>query len=223
MDFNKPFKNLTLFRRTRALEHQLEVFLDRLSQSALIFNLGLRIYLREGVCPEFQERLQAVSQLESEADQLRRAIERELYSHTLIPESRGDVLGLLENLDSVHNVLEGTLWGFSIEKPDIPETLKGGFQDLTEMAAAAVEVLVLASRQFFRNGGDVADHLHKVLFYEKEADRASTRLKRDLFAMDVPLSRKLHLRYFVEHIDDVADRSEDVADRLAIYAIKRKV
>ncbi len=47
-----------------------------------------------------------------------------------------------------------------------------------------------------------------------------TRMVR--FATDLPLYRKAHLRNFVEHIDNVADRSEDVADRLAIYTIKRR-
>ena len=87
----------------------------------------------------------------------------------------------------------------------------------------AVESLVLASRAFFRNIAAVSDHMHKVMFYEKEADKVSTKLKRAIFASDLPLSHKVHLRDFVEHIDNVADRAEDVADRLTIYAIKRTV
>ena len=55
------------------------------------------------------------------------------------------------------------------------------------------------------------------------ADRISTRLKKQLFASDLELQQKHHLRTFVEHIDNVADWAEDVADRLAIYAIKRTV
>ena len=42
-------------------------------------------------------------------------------------------------------------------------------------------------------------------------------------ATELPLSHKAQLRNFVEHIDNLADRSEDVADRLAIYTIKRTV
>ncbi len=91
------------------------------------------------------------------------------------------------------------------------------------MAAAAVESLVLACRAFFRNVEAVGDHMHKVMFYEKEADKVSTKLKRAIFASDLPLSRKAQLRNFVEHIDNLADRSEDVGDRLAIYTIKRTV
>ena len=133
------------------------------------------------------------------------------------------MLGLLENLDSVLNLIEGALWGFSIETPEIPSEFNADYEALTEEVCRAVEFLVLASRAFFRNIEGVADHMHKVLFYEKEADKVSTKLKRSIFAAELPLSRKAHLRNFVEHIDNIADRSEDVADRLAIYAIKRTV
>ena len=46
---------------------------------------------------------------------------------------------------------------------------------------------------------------------------------RKIFDSDLELARKWHLRHFVEMIDNIADHSEDVADRLAIYTIKRTV
>ena len=69
----------------------------------------------------------------------------------------------------------------------------------------------------------VGDHNHKVMFYEKEADKISTKLKRSIFDSDLELSHKTHLRNFVEHVDNAADWAEDVADRLAIYVIKRTI
>jgi len=57
----------------------------------------------------------------------------------------------------------------------------------------------------------------------KEADKVSTKLKQAIFSSELDLSRKTHLRNFVEHIDNIPDWAEDVADRLAIYAIKRTV
>jgi predicted phosphate transport protein (TIGR00153 family) len=216
-------KNVPLFRRTKALENEIDAFLDKLSQAGLSFRRAVQIYLAEGATAEFEDKLGNVNTLESTADHLRRGIETQLYAQTLIPESRGDVLGLLENLDSVLNLFEGALWGFSIETPDIPEEFRGDFAVLADQAVNAVESIVLASRAFFRNIEAVADHMHKVMFYEKEADKVSTKLKRAIFASELPLSHKAHLRNFVEHIDNVADRAEDVADRLAIYTIKRTV
>ncbi len=216
-------KGLVLFRRTKALEQQIDDFLDKLSESALLFRRAIQIYLAEGASKEFEDKLSQVNTLESRADHLRRAVEAQLYTQTLIPESRGDVLGLLENLDSVLNLCEGGLWAFAIEKPEIPEVYHASYDTLTEQVINTVEVLVLASRAFFRNVEAVQDHMHKVMFYEKEADKVSTKLKKAIFASDLPLSHKAQLRNFVEHIDSLANRAEDVADRLAIYTIKRTV
>lgn len=219
----EPGSGIRLFGRTKALESEIDEFLDKLSESALVFKHALRTYFRHGICDEFEERLKHVNTLESQADQLRRSIERQLYAHTLIPESRGDVLGLVENLDRIINMLEGTLWSFSIEKPDIPESYHADYMALAEMSVMAVEHVVMASRAFFTKVEDVSNHTHKVMFYEKETDKISTKLKRAIFDSDLDLARKAHLRHFAEHIDNAADSAEDVADRLAIYAIKRTV
>ncbi len=216
-------KKISLFGRTRALESEIDDFLDKLSESSLLFKIAVKLYLKEGCTPDFEQKLQDVNKMESTADHLRRAIETKLYAQTLIPESRGDVLGLIENLDHLLNLFEGSLWAFSIEKPDIPEEFHADYETLTEMAVLSVEALVLASRAFFRNIEAVGDHNHKVMFYEKEADKIGTKLKKAIFASDLDLSRKSHLRNFVEHIDNVPDWAEDVADRLAIYSIKRTV
>ena len=87
----------------------------------------------------------------------------------------------------------------------------------------AVEAVTQASRAFFRNIDAVGDHNHKVMFYEKEADKKSTKLKRKIFLSNIDLAHKTHLRHFVENIDSVADWAEDVADRLTIYVIKRTI
>ena len=214
-------RGLLPFRRTKALESEIDAFLDKLSESGLLFKRAVQIYLDDGASAEFDEKLQAVNRLESEADKLRRSVITQLYTQTLIPESRGDVLGLLENLDSLLGLYEGALWSFSIEQPEISAEFHGDYATLCDQVVHAAEAIVLASRAFFRNIEAVGDHMHKVMFYEKEADKVSTKLKRAIFATDLPLYRKAHLRNFVEHIDNVADRAEDVADRLAIYTIKR--
>jgi len=215
--------NLHLFRRTKQLEQQIDSFFDKLSESSVVYRLAVRLYLREGPNDEFQTRLERINELESEADALRRDIEKQLYSNTLIPDSRGDVLGLIETVDQLLSQFEGSLWAFSIEKPQIPEDFLEDYRKLTNMVVKAVDELALGGRAFFRSPYDVPAYNHKVMLYEKEADAISTKLKKAIFGSDLELSKKLHLREFVEHIDNIADLAEDVADRLAIYAIKRIV
>lgn len=214
-------KNLRIFRRTHALETQIDDFLNNLSISALVFKSAIPVYLEHGCNAEFNSKHQEVNELEAQADNARRDISNQLYSNTLIPESRGDVLGLLENLDKIINLMEGLFWGLSNENPDIPEAFHDDFIKLTNTCNDAVEAIVMASRAFFRNIEAVEDHNHKVIYFETQADKISTELKRNIFRSDMELAKKLHLKDFVEQIDNIADWSEDVADRLAIYVIKR--
>ncbi|MFQ5674676.1 MAG: DUF47 domain-containing protein [bacterium] len=211
-----------LFKSTRMLEAQIDEFLDAVSQGAIVFKQAIKNYL-ENQKPRFEEKITTIGTLENTADKLRRRIENHLYSHSLIPEHRGDVLGLLESMDNVIDTAKGTLNSFSVESPDIQMDLIKDFLDLSDKAALAAESIVLATRAFFREVNAVKDHLHKVYFYEKEADKIAHSLKRDIFELNIDLSRKMHLTNFVQHVDFLADRSEEVADRLSIYTIKRSI
>ena len=210
-----------LFGRTRQLEEKIDSFFDKLSESSVMFRLAIKVYIKDGANEEFIDRLNKVNELESEADKLRRTIEKQLYSDMLIPDSRGDVLGLIETVDQVNSLFEGILWSFAIEKPQIHEDFKSDFRKLANMVVKAVDELGLGARAFFRSPHDVPAYNHKVMLYEKEADRISTRLKTAIFDSSLELACKLHLREIAEQIDNIADQAEDVADRLAIYAIKR--
>lgn len=211
-----------LFKSTKQIVAQIDDFLDAISQGGIAFKLGVQNYLEKDK-KNFCERIKTISALEKRADDLRRNIETRLYTHTLIPEHRGDVLGLLESTDNVINQMKETLFQFDIETPEIPETLNKDFLDLTEMSVKSTEVLVKAIRAFFKDVNAVQDHLHKVYFYEKEADRIGDNLKRHAFQLDIDLSKKFHLRYFALHIQQVSDKAESVADRLDIYTIKRTI
>jgi predicted phosphate transport protein (TIGR00153 family) len=200
---------IKLFGRTRKLIGEIDDFLTLLSECAMTFGEAVTTYLAEGASERFHERLMQVSEGESRADE------------TLMPDARGDILGLLESLDEIINKLEETLWYFSSEKPQIPEDLREDYVNLIAPTTACVESLTLAARAFFRDAESVNDHLHKVHYYEKEADQVIGRLKNDIFSRDLSLAEKIHLRFFAERIVWISDMSEDVADQLAIYAIKR--
>jgi len=214
---------MRLFSRTKELEGRIDELLDTVSETGLVFREAIRTYLADGVSERYDERLDQVTRFESRGDELRREIEQAIYRETLIPDARRDVLQLLEALDDIINKYQQVLWYFAIETPDIPDDLDPDYQELTDQSADAVESLVLASRAFFRDPEGVSDHLHKVRFYESEADVTVTRLRRRIFSTDLPLPNKIHLRFFAERIVWISDLAEDVADQLVVYSIKRSV
>tara|TARA_B100000315_G_C13998731_1_gene329128 strand:+ start:125 stop:370 length:246 start_codon:yes stop_codon:yes gene_type:complete len=81
----------------------------------------------------------------------------------------------------------------------------------------------MAARGFFRNIEAVRDHIHKVLFYQSEANDISSRTINKIYRSDLPLERKNHLRYFVGRIDGIASAAQELANYLGIYTIKRRI
>ena len=213
----------------RILKHKLEIgkriddFLDNVSESGLLFKLGVDSFLK-GNLESFEKKLEDITHTEKEGDSLRRSLEEHLFVKTLIPESRGDVLELLENMDALLDRFKGAMWRFEIEHPVIRAELHNDFKDLVACVVEAVEAMVRSARAFFKDIAAVADHMHKVSYWEKQSDKVSTRLQQNIFSKeDLRLSHKLQLRDFVSHIDQIADQAEDVADRLSIYVIKRSL
>jgi len=212
-----------LFGRTRKLEHRIDEFLDRVTESGVVFNRALRIYLQEGASEEFDIYLNKVVDLEAKEDRLRRDIEIEIYARTLIPDLRADVLRLLEDTDAIVNAYEAMLFRLSIQTPEIPTEFHENFRELSETVVSCAETLVLGARAFFRDMEAVRDHCIKTIFLETQCDMLSTKTQRSVFNSGLPLERKIHLRYFIERLDDIANLAEDVADTLQIYSIKRRV
>lgn len=210
-------------RSDRTIERQIDEFLDAVQDGVMTFHEAIRSYLA-GRHEEFTQRLQALDELENKGDKLSREIEARLYSHSLIPEHRGDVLDLLEHTDDVIDTVKVSLHQFDVEHPEIPEAYDEHYDRLAEACCHSVECAVLAMRAFFRDFRQVNDHLVKVHHFEHEADLLSDALKRKIFSdPDLDLARRTHLRYFALNVEKVSDCAKDVADRLAIYAIKRSL
>ena len=90
---------ISLFSRAKTLENKIDVFHDKVIDAAMTFNKSMHVYLSEGRCEAFKKVNKQLKQIEHDADQLRREIESRLYSQNLIPDLRGNVLELVENLD----------------------------------------------------------------------------------------------------------------------------
>jgi len=213
---------MTLFRKTKELDNKINEFLDNVSEAGLVYARAIELFLNEGASDAFIQKRQEVSSFETRNDQLRRDIESALYAHTLLPDSRADVLELLEAIDRVMNKYESNLYMYVIEKPVIPKGFHSAFNELVQTVVSCVEALVISARSFFEMNGEIKNHLHKVMFFEKQADQQGTTLKTAFFENHkLQLAHQRQLQDFEMATEVISDLSEDVADVLTVLAVKR--
>ncbi len=208
----------------KALELNIDRYLTLVEQSALLLEDAIKKYL-DGKFELFEHQRSEIDNTEREADNLRRDIKHRLYAEMLIPDSRGDVLALLETLDNVTDKAKDVSSHFSIERPEVYPFLSDDFRELMETCVKTVGEVTLAVRAFFRELYRVTEHVEKVHYWEHQADEIEERIKRKVFrAEGIPeFSKRVHMRYFAERISQIADEAEAVADRLSVYAIKRSI
>jgi uncharacterized protein Yka (UPF0111/DUF47 family) len=142
----------------------------------------------------------------------------------LIPDSRSDVLSLIQDLDYLLDLYERISSALDIERPEVSglsDKLRALFAELVDNTIKCVEATVASARAFFKDIATVEDNVHKIGFYEAEVDEIAKRIKKEIFDADIPLDRKMHLRYFVDILDDLSDEAEETGEWLSIYTIKR--
>lgn len=214
---------VSIFSRTKSLEKKIDLFHDKIIDVTMIFKKSIKIFLEEKRSEEYKKLSKQIKQIEHDADTIRREIENDLYSRNLIPDLRGDVLQLVENLDRVVNRFDEVTYKFYIEQPDIPNEYHIRLAELCSQVSECVENMVIASRSFFRNTSAVRDYAQKVYFIENETDLSSGKLREAIFDSEMPLANKLQISSLVSAVADIADIAEDCIDELLIFVVKRDI
>ena len=209
-------------KKANKLIDDVDRYFDLMGQMVAVFKDGVRNYLYSNA-NEFNENLMRMTALDSEASVLRREIENALYTQTALVRSRGDVMRLFEKTRNITDILSESLFQFEIETPFIPSELNQEFIRLTDFSTLAVEAVVPAAKAYFSSPESVPDKISRTYFYVKEAVKYSQTIKRTVFhnMPSIKLSEKFHLRYFALHIENMAKAAENVADQLAVMAIRR--
>lgn len=210
-----------ILKTASAVIRQIDNFIDEIENGMLLFRESVNNYADSKI-PEFEKRLQLVEDKESAADTLQRSIENDFLVHSLLPQLASDVLHLLDKTDDILDKAKYVLQQFSVELPQMPDTIKADFKSLNSVSNEAAAEAVAAVRVFFTQPELAKEHINKIYFYERESDRAANDLRRIIFQStpDIDLAHKEQLRYFTRHVEQISDAAEDVADILSLLILK---
>jgi len=215
---------MVFFRRNRdKIEKMLDDYFEHCDSCVRLFAEAFEIFLHDGHGELFSSAVQSCHEAESAADDLRREIELTLYGKGLLPDSRGDILGLLETYDRLPNIAESILFSMLCQKTNLPEVLRADFKKLVDLNLEAY-YLARKSVDALMNNPKATLHATKdVDEKESESDRCERAIISRVFAGEFDAFDKLLLRDLVLLIGDISDRAERAADRISIVAIKRQI
>ena len=183
-------------------------------------------YLAREASPEALRLCSEIDDIEKKADAQRRAVVDSFQSGTLLPQTRSEILQLMEMSDHIANMVQDISRLMIFEKVSFPEDLKLRISDIALQTKAQLDVLEKAIGLLFNDYEQILKDyaiLHQIKRYESAVDSDEQLLIKDLFEKDLTLAEKIHAKDFISKIADISDEIEDIADAIQIMVVFRKV
>jgi predicted phosphate transport protein (TIGR00153 family) len=210
--------------RHKQLEAGLQEYLDHWISCFGYLRNGMRSFLEEGPGEQVDFCYSRVDKAESRGDEIRRNVETTLYSKALLPESRGDILRMLEAFDVVINRVESLLRQIVVERIETEPWMQQDLWRLVDATVEACEVLHRAGSSLLQ-GDDrpLAGLAQQVDELESRCDHLENDLLGRVFASDLELARKLQLKDLIRRLGTISDLAESAAHQVHIVGLKRRV
>ena len=215
--------NVLPFQTTQLLINEIDEFLDKVSEASMLVEKTILHYIAQGPDELLEDRLEQIFTIEARADEVRRSIATVMYTQMLMPDTRGDILNLLNDLDNVVDDSTHFIAGIAIGRPEIPSEFHAGFEELTQEVMKSTQFMIQAARAYFKEPHAVRDYVHKISFHETESTKITLRLGKAIFDSEMSLEHKRYLVDIAVRIRELASHADDVGDQTAIFAVKRSL
>ena len=110
-----------------------------------------------------------------------------------------------------------------IQRIPIPERYRQKVTDLIDIIIRCAAAMIEGVEFLFSNYVQATVAVGKVDELESEADRLEIELIEKIFSDNLDGTEKILMRDLVDHLSGIADKAENVGDRIRLMAAKRSV
>jgi predicted phosphate transport protein (TIGR00153 family) len=170
------------WKREQEIERLMNQYMSEVLTCLDVFKDCLFALFEDATSDQAADLVSQVEHAESRADHLRHQIEFEMYGKALMPDSRGDLLGLVEAIDRIPNWAEEVVYDIHLQRVVFPQHLLNQFQHLTEANVQCFHVLHEAVTALFADIDAVFQLTQDVDKIEGEIDGSERQLIRAVIA-----------------------------------------
>ncbi|MDJ0783079.1 MAG: DUF47 family protein [Desulfosarcinaceae bacterium] len=213
-----------LFKKGHRVERLIYAYLENIKRSQESFANALReCFLHGERCENFEFYLQQTHKYESKADDVRQEINDLMYGKALIPDSRGDIMGLMAALDVVPHRFESILYMIQTQRLQLPDFLKVDLKALVDLCLETCDLLYRQTEALFQKSDHIRELLTTIDTNESHCDHFERTLITKIFDSDIDPFLKLQLKDLIVEIGEIANQADRVSKRINIISLKRRV
>lgn len=211
------------FRKERQLESLIYGYLDNLQMVLKHFSKAMNICLEDGLCDDLRFFTDQTHKCESKADDFREDINLLMYSKALIPESREDIMRLLESIDEIPRYIELILNMIQTQKLTVPDLIILDVKELVGVSIESCELMVKQIDLMLKKQEGIRALLSTIDHNESHCDHIERRIISKIFDSDLDPFQKLQLKEMIVNLGEISDQADRVSKRVNIMTMKRRV
>jgi len=211
------------FQKERQLESLLYNYLENVGMIQNHFVKAMNLCLKEGVSEDFCFLMEQTHKFESRADDMRDAVNELMYRKALIPESREDIMALLEKVDEIPRSFEQILNMIRTQKLRFPEFLVLDIQELIRVSMESCDLMVKQIDVWIKKKEGIRALMSTIDQNESHCDHIERRIITKIFETDIEPFHKLQLKEIVIVLGEISDQADRVSKRINILTMKRRV
>jgi len=173
-----------------------------------------------------KNKVEEISKLEHDADEIRRKMEIEFFKGAFLPFDREDRIVLAEQVDSIADMTQETAYGICLSKINFPNNYKNDFSNLIDSVYTTVFVLKRCIELLDEDLGEALTKAHEVEKLENIVDKIERKIIKNLYIAykngEIDILTHIELKSTVLKLGKIADRAENASDRVPIIVAKRK-
>jgi uncharacterized protein len=209
------------FKKNIKLMAMLDEYLNVARETINQFKIAIEYLLEHGMDDHFTMMAEKTHRSESNADDIRRRIELFLYEKSLMPETRRDMLLMIETLDRVPNRAERIIYMYVTQKTKVYPAIENDLKELLTLSVETFDETVKATLDCFGKMSHVKEANRIVDNNETLGDHLERKMITKIFESDLDIGEKILQKEFVLEFGAICDLCESVLDRIVICSVKR--
>jgi hypothetical protein len=212
-----------LFRKESQVESLIYDYLENFHLTQENFRKAIGACILNHHCEEFDFFIEQTHKYESRADDIIDEINTLMYGKVLIPDSRGDIMNLLQALDKIPHLLERVLFIIKYQRIVIPEAFLPDVRELVRISLESCDLLEKQVRLFLKKKAGVRALVTTIDINESHCDHIERRLISNIFDSGMDPFLKLQLKDLVINMGEISDQADRVSRQVNILIMKRRV
>ena len=215
-----------MFGKHKRLFSQLDEYYEMADDCLKKFKGAIDYTLENGLDEHLDTLVEEISEKEQNCDDMRRVIEHEMFAQSLLPETREDLIEIIEMMDQIPNRCESVSFMIVDQHSSIIPDIRNDLKELVSVTVTTFTLVIEAVKDCLGRMEKTQKLIREIDDNENIGNAIERKMIRTIFKAEELQTHpggQLIQKEIIKSIGGILDLCKHLTEKITITAIKRHV